>query len=825
MSIADLSPEGEAISIDSPANLRPEHEAHLRSEGFCDDHINKMMSWGVRSLTTEAAYDSGFKCKDEAAQTETVRSSSGILFPFTHEFGQLRCDNPPTRRGKPAKYLTQTGKDSQAWMPPGQAVKVITEGFKDAAAGTLNGGIPTGALAGVSHYRKALPKGCGHTTLFDYDGWTNPSVFASLVSAADWCNGTIQLVPEIEGEPKAGLCEYFKAGRTAEDYKKLINSAMSIRQFLLELPRRWGKLPSDKFGQALRTVFALAIKHLDNAALGQLAKLCKTAGKAHDVPAHVIDDEYKRAKRLIAASKRKERLEKRAKLRSETPELDLTLVDDDAGAGILQTLVAVRNAVGDDLRLNKLTKQIEYKGSMVNPNYYKLFAANLIDADVTDSDSSQVLSVLAAKNAYHPAHEYFEGLSRKYGDTTTSLLDDASTRLLGTSDPLYDVFLRKTLAAMVQRVYDPGCKWDYILLLQGGQGLRKSTFLKTLLPNPKWFDDNLSSEVENKDQLALLNRCVLMEWAEFDRITSARESAALKSFVTRTTDTFRAPYDRTAIDHPRQSIITGSVNKAEFLNDATGDRRYWVIEVESKIDLAKVEAEREQLLAAAVAAYKAGELLYLSDEDEALSTENNAKYRMVDPWQNTVESYLADKANLMARGISEMTDWITAANIMTHCLSIEPRNQKGYDRTRVENILKTLGWTRESKQVRLQGCKTPQRAWYKAVDVPAVVPTAEPEFDPIPDLNNDIVASEPAQRQLLPTGEWGEDDSTIQPVSDPDQVSDFVAKAEIAISANHLELVWRSMRQSPDDLRQQIWEGLTVPSKKALERFSREVSA
>jgi hypothetical protein len=74
---------------------------------------------------------------------------------------------------------------------------VLTEGFKDAAAGTLHGGIATGALAGVSHYRKALKQGSGETIVFDADGWTNPQVFSNLVHAGYYLRGKIQLVPEI----------------------------------------------------------------------------------------------------------------------------------------------------------------------------------------------------------------------------------------------------------------------------------------------------------------------------------------------------------------------------------------------------------------------------------------------------------------------------------------------------------------------------------------------------------------------------------------------------------------------------------------------------
>jgi hypothetical protein len=85
------------------------------------------------------------------------------------------------KMGSVAKYLTPLGAKTQARIPSG--CKVVTEGAKDAAAGSLMGGIPTGAIAGISHYRKALNQNAGYTVLFDADGWTNPAVFSNLFHA------------------------------------------------------------------------------------------------------------------------------------------------------------------------------------------------------------------------------------------------------------------------------------------------------------------------------------------------------------------------------------------------------------------------------------------------------------------------------------------------------------------------------------------------------------------------------------------------------------------------------------------------------------------
>jgi predicted P-loop ATPase len=718
----DATPPGlevEALTI--------QHREHLTSEGFTAAHIEQLIAMGVRSIGEIEARELGFLVKDESRlNTKGTVSSSGILFPFTNGFAQLRCDNPPTRKGKPAKYLTQTGKPSQAFLP--DSAKVLTEGFKDAAAGTLIGGIPTGAVAGVSHVRKAILKGGGHTTLFDNDGWTNPSVFSALVTAAAHTGGKIQLVPEIEGEPKAGLCEYFKAGHTIEDYQKLLGSAMTIKKFLLELPNHWASAESANFTRLLRTVFSLAQNYLSNSELEQLATLCKAAGKKHHVPAPAVSAELKRVQGVRA--KRAKASRAKAARQNLGTDLDLTAFgicpdehdpEDDVPL-LLDALGLMGKSMGCDLKLNRLTGKIEYFGDPINPNHYQVFVTGFYQKDISESMSVQVLSLIANKFSYHPALEYFEELSEKYGKSTIGLLDSPATRLLKTSNPLYDVMLRKTLTAMVARVYEPGCKWDYVMLLKGIQGLRKSTFWREMMPEPKWFDDNLSGDITNKDQLALLSRCVVQEWGEFDRITSSREAAELKSFVVRQNDVYRAPYERASTDHPRQSVIVGSVNKSEFLGDETGDRRYWVCEVEEKIDTDALIAEREELLAAAVSAYKAGELLYLSEEDEALSAENNLQYRVQDPWLPQVEEWLGNKRNLLVRGVDDMNDWITTAKILTDCIGIESKALKQFDRTRIEKILGYLGWAKHPKQIRFANATNGQRAWC----IPVVIPDTAP---------------------------------------------------------------------------------------------------
>jgi hypothetical protein len=145
----------------------------------------------------------------------------------------------------------------------------------------MQGGIVTGAIAGVSHYRQCLQQDSGQTIVFDSDGWTNPSVFTNLVRAAQWVNGKVALVPQWVGE-KAGLVEYLKAGQS---YEVLLQSAMCIEELLLELPTRWIEMPKARREECIERMQILGaeLKGRDRTRLER--KLSAVAQRAIDIGA------------------------------------------------------------------------------------------------------------------------------------------------------------------------------------------------------------------------------------------------------------------------------------------------------------------------------------------------------------------------------------------------------------------------------------------------------------------------------------------------------------------------------------------------------------
>jgi hypothetical protein len=205
------------------------------SNPTCDKLVNDRL---VRSVTAEGAYKLGF-----SVAIDGIPVTGGLLFQFSPTFAQLRLDKQdtiPKDRKDPnckkfSKYLSLGDAIDRdcAYIP--DDCKAVTEGMKDALVGTQIGGIPTGAVAGVSHVTKALPKGCGLDIVFDADTLVNFEVLKNLIRGGVHCGGKVAIVPAIDGDPKSGLCEYFKGGKTHDDYQQLLDNAYEP----LELAREW----------------------------------------------------------------------------------------------------------------------------------------------------------------------------------------------------------------------------------------------------------------------------------------------------------------------------------------------------------------------------------------------------------------------------------------------------------------------------------------------------------------------------------------------------------------------------------------------------------
>lgn len=227
--------------------------------------------------------------------------------------------------------------------------------------------------------------------------------------------------------------------------------------------------------------------------------------------------------------------------------------------------------------------------------------------DVSVERIHTAIQQIASKNKFHPVINYLESLEWD----GVPRLDTWLSRYLGAqADPLYlaDVG-RKTLCAMVARVSEPGCKFDYMPILEGMQGVGKSTAVR-ILAGDKWFSD-AHINIADKDAVVSMRSVWVMEMGELSGMKKA-DVDILKQFVSRQVDRIRLPYGRLAENFPRQCIFVGTTNPGEYLRDTTGNRRFWPVEV-GKCDFKSLKNDRDQLLAEAKFAYDLGEKLYLEN--------------------------------------------------------------------------------------------------------------------------------------------------------------------------------------------------------------------
>jgi len=344
---------------------------------------------------------------------------------------------------------------------------------------------------------------------------------------------------------------------------------------------------------------------------------------------------------------------------------------------------------GERLRLNEMTQQVELNGKAdldIERVYLRL--ADELGIDIPKQTASDLVVVTAQKYAYSPVRDYLNSLS----GVEPIDLDNLAKRYFGTNDPLHAILFKRTLIAAVARAFEPGCKVDTVFILQGDQGIEKSTFFEVLAGKP-WFTDNLS-EGNEKDEKLKLRRYWMLEFSEFETAYKRKEISQLKAFLTSRVDSLRPPYGRCIEDFPRTSVFVGSTNGQEFLHDPTGERRYWVVRATQKIPTKTVEAERDRIWGAAVAAYRAGEQWWLTPEEDKLLAEANKGWQSSDTWEADILKYI------------EFRSTCTVGDILEKAIGMDLAQQKKAEQMRVSEILCRNGWSRVTKRVdgKLQKC-------------------------------------------------------------------------------------------------------------------------
>lgn len=319
------------------------------------------------------------------------------------------------------------------------------------------------------------------------------------------------------------------------------------------------------------------------------------------------------------------------------------------------------------------------------------------------------VDMCAATRKFNKVREYIDGLIWDGEPRLDTMLID----YLGAADTPYTrAVTRKMFTAAIARAMNPGCKFDYMLILCGAQGIGKSTTIDKM--SRGFFNDSIST-FEGKEASELIQGVWLVEVAELDAFRRS-DVSRIKQFLSLCTDRYRAAYGRNVQNRPRTCVFFGTCNRIDFLQDTTGNRRFWPVDVgivtPRKSVFNDLDAEVDQLWAEAKACWLMGEELYMSgDVAEAAITEQE-NHRETNPMAGAIAEFvnrripvdwqkwtIDRRRDFWARAYSGeeivLTDRIQvcAMEVWTELYNRNPSDMKNSDARAINDVLrKQPGW-------------------------------------------------------------------------------------------------------------------------------------
>jgi hypothetical protein len=289
--------------------------------------------------------------------------------------------------------------------------------------------------------------------------------------------------------------------------------------------------------------------------------------------------------------------------------------------------------------------------------------------------AGQAVQTAARDHPFHPVRAYLDCLTWD----GVERLDRWLFTYLGVADTEYARAVgSRWMISAVARIFRPGAKADCCLILEGPQGIRKSTALRTLAG--EYFTDELA-DLGTKDAAMQTRGVWIIELSELDSLSNS-EVARIKAFMSRTTDRFRPPYGMRLVESPRQCVFAGTVNHCTYLRDETGGRRFWPVTC-GRIDIEALARDRDQLWAEAKARFDAGAPWWLeSDELVQMASDEQLQRYEGDPWEEIIGPWL------------EVRSSVSVGEVLQKCLEKPQAMWTQSDKNRAARCLRALGWER-----------------------------------------------------------------------------------------------------------------------------------
>lgn len=314
-------------------------------------------------------------------------------------------------------------------------------------------------------------------------------------------------------------------------------------------------------------------------------------------------------------------------------------------------------------------------------------------------------NVVARSKSFHPIKELIEAGEWDKKPRIDRFLVD----ILKCEDTNYHREVsRMIFYGGIHRLYQPGCKFDYMPILIGKQGCGKSTVVKWLALNDAYYGD--ISSIEGKDALENIQGVWMCELSELLAMVKTKDVEAMKSFITRTTDRFRESYGRRTKEYPRSCVFIGTTNDYQFLSDKTGNRRY--LPVELNIGMGQLYKHEEYIRDYILQCWREARYLYMIDEtyltipnkyyNEVLEAQNKAVED--DPKTGMIMEFLDSK---------KIGDRVCNIEIFTNCLNGLKKNCDRLQQKEISRLMASLpDWKRSKSTHRFEGLG-PQKYWEK----------------------------------------------------------------------------------------------------------------
>lgn len=301
------------------------------------------------------------------------------------------------------------------------------------------------------------------------------------------------------------------------------------------------------------------------------------------------------------------------------------------------------------------------------------------NVEFTLNTLNETVMHLAGLKRWHPVRDYLKTLNWDGVDRSSTWLK-VFGKAKGPEPYLSDVS-RKVLVAMVARVMNPGCKFDHVLILEGHQGIGKSSLVRALAGD--WFSD-VPLNIGDKDGIMAMQSKWVIELGELSTM-SRTDVDALKAFVTQTHDRMRPPYGRRMEEYPRQSIFIGTTNNDSYLKDPTGARRFWPVELGEGVDWNALAEVRDQLFAEAYGYYMLEEPLYLENKlSQELATYEQHGRTIRDEWGSIIREILNSES-------WELKEF-EIADLAKRMQDVGAHKLSPADVQRISNCLRALGY-------------------------------------------------------------------------------------------------------------------------------------